>query len=234
MIELIELPDCAKNKIKAYAKICYPNEMCGFIVNDDFVAVKNIAPNPKIAFEMCPIGVATAHKMGKVQAVVHSHTNGNKSPSKTDIISQAQLNLPWLIVVHDGVCCNDWFWFGDFGGVCTGADYRFGVHDCFAHARELFTIKQIELPNLPRDIDGGFDEYFNPYAKDNGFTLLKHDATLKPLDVFICAIGNRTPNHIGVYVGDGYISHHLKGFKPKVEPLHKWQDRIIRWYRHGG
>lgn len=230
----IELDEHVYATIKAYAKLYYPREMCGVIVNGLFEPCKNVADEPETTFKLCSEGYLRAAEKGDIQAIVHSHVNGNGSPSKQDMISQIETGLPWLIVVHDGDAEIDRFWFGgeapaDFNGLV----FRYGVYDCFSLTRFILNYKfNIELPDLPREENEDFSGVFTEYAKENGFRLLTPDEPQRMDDVFMMRVGSKTPNHIGVYVGVGQIAHHLKDMKSGMFDLKKWQDRIDGWWRY--
>ena len=57
----------------------------------------NITPNPYEHFEIDPKDFARAESMGQIQAIVHSHPDGNAEPSEIDRVQMGVHGLDWVI-----------------------------------------------------------------------------------------------------------------------------------------
>ena len=74
-----------KRLIHAHAKICYPAECCGLIIDGQYYPCDNVAPNPAEHFEIDYLDMVEMQEYhGEIQAIVHSHPNGNAEPSEID------------------------------------------------------------------------------------------------------------------------------------------------------
>ena len=73
-------------------------------------------------------------------------------------------------------------------------------------------VRGIELRDWQRPIDPrefNLRPMFEGCYADTGFRKLNDDEDLMPSDLIVMSIGAPTLNHIGVYVGDQQILHHL-------------------------
>jgi len=87
------ISDEVKDKIKKHALKNPNEEVCGFIENGDVYSCKNLSNNPKYHFLINPILLIEKD----VSCIYHSHVIGTCKPSKTDIIFQKQIDIPFLI-----------------------------------------------------------------------------------------------------------------------------------------
>ena len=103
-------------------------EICGFVVGGEYVRGVNTHPNPSENFRTTP------PDEGEFDAVVHSHPNGNRYPSKSDMQSQLAVQKPYYIVTIDKVYGPEIFGFGDQleKPPLLGRKFRHGVTDCYS------------------------------------------------------------------------------------------------------
>lgn len=105
-----------------------------------------------------------------------------------------------------------------------GRAFIWGEQDCFALIRDFYADNfGIVLTNYARPIDwqaGRDDLITNLYARE-GFESFNRPkwGEVRPGDLLAMAIGDRRPNHLGVYVGDNLVLHHLRGQLSKTELL---------------
>jgi len=129
--------------IKDYCRLQYPNEACGLIVDGQFVPVANLSSTPTETFEMHQ----NVWLDFKIEAVIHSHVNGNNHPSEADMRFQMASAVPWglVCVSPEGHVTEPWFW-GDWTVELdylgrkwrhgpTGTD---GGGDCYALVRDFY------------------------------------------------------------------------------------------------
>jgi len=89
----------------AHAEAAYPEEACGLVVRDaagglSCVRCRNLAPDPRVRFEVDPALVLDALRSGRLHGVYHSHPDGPARPSAEDL-ERAGLwgaELEWTVV----------------------------------------------------------------------------------------------------------------------------------------
>ena len=109
----MHLPNHVQNAIARHARMCYPEECCGLIVDERYVPLRNASVTPREAFHISPADWAAAEDLGDVVAVVHSHPDGRPFPSAADFDAQAATGLPWVIVALGPEHVGGWYAFGD-------------------------------------------------------------------------------------------------------------------------
>jgi hypothetical protein len=78
----------------------------------------------------------------------------------------------------------------------------------------------IQLPNYagPKDFwNNDLDLYMNRYRKCGFYLLDCHPSEYQPGDVILCGIDSPVANHVGVFVENGQVLHHLWGRLSTVE-----------------
>lgn len=229
-----------EKEILNYCKSLAPNEACGFINQDnEFVPLKNISKEPESAFKVRKGAIPDDAK-----AFVHSHPGGPFCPSEADMQQQIATDIPW------GICCfndrhEETFWFGDAVPMppLIGRGFRHGVTDCYSLIRDFYrAIHDIHLPEYPRNWEWWLNDnalYLNGF-ESAGFHSISIDEIL-PGDVFLATVGHKTqsPNHGGIYLGDGLILHHTAERIPYapfrlsvVDPAVRWMSYVTKVLRH--
>jgi len=100
------VPPYLRGQIYAHARDTFPEECCGMVTRQDdgvlaYQRCENVAPEDRRedSFELDPGAYEAALEAGNLVAIVHSHTKGQRAPSRADMISQRATNVPWVIVV---------------------------------------------------------------------------------------------------------------------------------------
>ncbi len=217
----------------------YPNEGCGIIADDKFIPYPNISPDPEQYFQI----TNKAWKDHILQAVIHSHTNGNEYPSEADMKGSIESGLPWGIVPCTNGLNKEIFWFGE--GVPTekliGRGFRHGVTDCYSLIRDWYLENaHIKLPDFIRGWEwwkNGKDLYLESYSKA-GFEEVINEP-LERGDLLLFKVRSKVINHAAVYLGDDLILHHPssdKGYDPSKlsirEPVNRWIKFLQKTLRH--
>jgi proteasome lid subunit RPN8/RPN11 len=244
------LPDGALAEIQEHAKAEYPKEACGAITPEGYLPLINVHKVPDRAFD-CRDACNQLEAEGRLLAVVHSHPDGPLGPSSWDMRQQMAMDIPWGLVATDGVRVGRPFFWGDslepppllrrdFRHGPSGTD---GKGDCYALVRDWFRMERgIVLPECPRNdnwwagADGGDNLYLNGLAK-SGFVDIGRNAGLRdprPGDCFLAQVRARTPNHGGVYIGNGQILHHPGNSLSITKPLGEWVRLVTHWLRYEG
>ncbi|RVT96253.1 phage tail protein [Rhodovarius crocodyli] len=217
--------------IKADAATRYPKESCGIVTARGYEPQPNLSDEPE-AFFVMPRCVAARAAAGEVLAVVHSHNeNGFDHPSRADQEQCLAMGIPWgLVLVVNGKPGEPFFWGEgvarppimprDFRWGPSGTD---GCGDCFALVRDWYALEMgLEIPDVARDQDWELDDkmaYVDGY-KRAGFTHVGEEQIQRG-DGLLFSFGSpkRTPNHAGVYLGDGTILHHKRNCLVQRESL---------------
>lgn len=231
------------NDIKAHALDQYPNESCGFIVDEEYISFDNLADKPKESFVIQPEAWAKYSQHGTIKAVVHSHPDGPDCPSEADMRQQVATDIPWGIICTNGEQTTEPFWFGDDApkAPLIGRGFRHGVTDCYSQIRDYYLLeRKITLPEFPRDWEWWLEDqdlYQDGFAIA-GFKLI-NESEVKEGDVFLAQVRSKVPNHGGVYLGNGLGLHHLTGAlavdmtRLSVrEPINRWNKFITHWLRY--
>lgn len=219
---------------REHAAAEYPRESVGLVVRTDdgeqYIAGRNISPNPERDFALHAEDYADAQDMGEIVCTVHSHPNGVPIPSHVDLLQCEASGHPGLIITLGGDPLH-------FGDTCTyepcgwfpplkGREYFYGIFDCYALVRDWYQRERgVELPQfdhgpdlwwakrLPDGTDNpSYRPGWSPFEKHfshAGFEPVK-DA-LREGDVIVMQIKSDVPNHAAVYLDDGTILHHMHG-----------------------
>lgn len=198
-----------KQAIIQHAKACYPAECCGVIINDTYYPCTNIAPIGQ--FEIDPSEYLALQELGKIQAIVHSHPDGEPLPSEVDRVQMGLHGIPWVI-------CG----FGDgyesvrthkpkaYKAPLLGRDYIHGLQDCYSLVRDFYSREMgIEIRDYPRNDawweDVNHEPLYERYFEQEGFVRIDGDE-LRFGDAILCRIGRTHHiNHALIYLGDGTL-----------------------------
>ena len=247
-----------KADIISHAFDCYPAECCGLIVDKKYIPCTNKATDDE-QFILCPKDFARAESMGQIQAIVHSHPDGNAEPSEVDRVQMGIHGIDWVICAfgyHAGgeqyfdVKCHKP---KAYQAPLLGREYHHGVQDCYSLVRDYYSRElDIHLPDFHRT-DGWWEkEHHLPLYENNftkaGFIKMQDKNDLQKHDVILCRVGRtHHVNHALIYVGDGklksettpdcvgnaLILHHPHG-SLSVREIYgdNWQRRTAMVVRH--
>lgn len=231
-----------RDDVLAHAKQEAPRECCGLLVvvkgKEVYFPCRNLAGYDSEQFILDPSGYAAAEDSGEVIAVIHSHTSGSAEPSPTDLTACECSGLPWHIVNPNT---------GEWGGCepsgyvapLVGRQWAWGSSDCWTLVLDWYREKGVilrdwERPTTPE----AFLEspIFDDCWKKTGFRELDEDEELDEGDALLMCIAGSGLNHVGVYVGDGLILHHLRMRLSSIDLyggyLQKATGRRLRHYNY--
>lgn len=96
-----------------------------------------------------------------------------------------------------------------------GFEFVHGVRDCYTLVRDFYRDNfGLELTDYARPDDwwdNGLNFYVDCYPKEGFVQVDFNPYRMKPGDLFISAVLSEVPNHASIYLGDGYVLHHLPG-----------------------
>lgn len=103
-----------------------------------------------------------------------------------------------------------------------GMRFDYKNRNCIHLVRDFYAENfGIQFPNFscPKDFwEHGLDLYMARYRKCGFYLLDCHPSEYQPGDVILCAIDSNVGNHVGVFVDNGQVLHHLLGRLSTVEP----------------
>tara|TARA_B100002052_G_scaffold62783_1_gene55885 strand:+ start:693 stop:1424 length:732 start_codon:yes stop_codon:yes gene_type:complete len=194
-----------------------PCESVGLLVvikgRERYRPCKNISTEPRETFVIDPEDWASAEDEGHIIAVIHSHPQTTPEPSREDQQACDALGLPWHIY---SVLSGSW-------GVCRPQHERLSLigrvwswiyADCWTLTRDFYALHAIELPDWQRPRT--FEDFMRaPMFGDcwplAGFRELESDEQLIYGDALLFDMHGTGLDHVGVYLGDMDVLHHLKG-----------------------
>ena len=193
------------SEFSAHALEQEPRECCGLILQDPF-GVERYVPCRNLAesldeFRIHPEDWAATEDQGEVLAVCHSHPGSTSKPGPADIRGCEASQLPWFILGSDGL------WRLDPEAHRTaleGRPYSFGWNDCYTVIRDYFGAV---WPDFPRYKEDSAALYAAHHDSLGWHEVPRED--MQPGDIVLMQIQAPGPNHAAVYVGDGWILHHM-------------------------
>ena len=217
-----------------HAKESDPRESCGLLVivkgKETYWPCKNLAVKAEDQFILDPLDFAEAEDTGEVVAVVHSHPITSPQPSEADKVACEKTGLQWYIIQPNlGV----WFLFEPCGykAPLIGREWVWGVQDCWSLCRDYYqedlgiTLKDWDRPNDPDEFIK--NPMFEGCFEETGFRELKQDEGLEKGDLLLMSMCSKGLNHIGVYIGDQMVLHHLEKRLSSRDLLDEWLLKCI-------
>tara|TARA_R100001463_G_scaffold6990_2_gene22508 strand:- start:4148 stop:4861 length:714 start_codon:yes stop_codon:yes gene_type:complete len=213
----------------AHAKSDDPNETCGLVViikgKEKYFSCKNISDQPKDMFIIDPEDWAAAEDCGEITAIVHSHPITSPQLSMADKVACEKTKLKWYVVQPN---LEQWVEYEPCGyrAPLIGRKWVWGVNDCWSLCRDYY---KDELGITLRDWDRPtssdaflLNPFFDRSFHSTGFRELKPEEDLKKNDLLLFSISSPGLNHIGLYLDNQLVLHHLQHRLSSRDLLDEW------------
>jgi proteasome lid subunit RPN8/RPN11 len=223
----------------------YPNETCGYFLNDGtYQPCQNTA---KDKHDMFMIGAGDRRAYAdKAIGVGHSHTGNIIHPTGADIAFQVHTGLDFALCRTDGnATTKPLVWGPSVHVPLLGRRWRWGPAgsdnrgDCWACVKDA--VKEytgLDMRDVPRDEDfwERGENLLNEWLPQLGW-VPTNSPTRHGIATF--AIGHRIEHHLGFIIDEVQMVHHLPpDGKHKsdrlstIEPIEKFKRHLRRYWKH--
>lgn len=223
----------------AQAEKHFPNEACGFILEDNglltLIECENVAAEPAKAFKI-PIKDYIQYK-DRIAYTYHTHPNQLATPSEADIRASQRTNLPYLILGWPGKDISTYTPKDSNRLPYVGRPFIYGVLDCLSLVSDYYLQEfKITLPEPSRKSWGWWQEIEHINSFIDGFVNAGFSKVpaLRPGDVIIMQLAAKCPNHSAIYLGNNVILHHATSGSLSKEEMygHYWKENTVCFLRH--
>ena len=194
-----------------------PRESCGLLVvvkgRRRYWHCRNLSTDAD-QFILDPQDYAAAEDAGEIVAIIHSHPAMPPVPSAADLAGIERSSLPWYICNPKSGAWSAELLPTGYKPPLVGRPWVWSLMDCWTLTHDWYAEHGLQLldwdrPLTPEAFEA--DPLFDRYWHSAGFRELLEDEPLQAGDALLMAIDNNKLNHVGVYVGDQLILHHLRG-----------------------
>lgn len=195
-----------------HAAACQPRECCGVVSGGKYHPIENIMTGFD-TFAMDMRAYLAIDKVGKVEAIVHSHVYENPAPSDADLTMCEITAKPWLIVNWPTGAYTVTEPSG-FTAPLVGRTWAWACHDCWTLVRDSFEhYTGIRLPyfDMPWNFWERDEELIPPLFAEAGLVAVE-GAEWRHCDIVAMQVWpSRVVNHMGLFLAPDTMLHQLAG-----------------------
>jgi proteasome lid subunit RPN8/RPN11 len=208
-----------------------PREACGVLTrSQQVVELANRSPTPETCFDAGPLH-EIEEREGELLAIWHTHPD-NEPPSSRDVAACQASFLPWVIA---GPACV--FVLHPEPQPLISRDFIYGSQDCLSIITDRCAARGIWLPWFERPPFGWWRSVGpSPYVEHVeacGFVAIPFAECgtehLQVDDILLLQYKAKRVNHAAIYIGGGYILHHLCGELSRAELFSETWQRATRF-----
>jgi proteasome lid subunit RPN8/RPN11 len=212
-----------------------PQESCGLLLvingRHRYWRCRNISQAPELTFVIDPADYAKAADAGTVVAIVHSHPEGDPTPSPDDRTNCAASGMPWWIVTPTGRL-QDLHPPLAILPPLEGQPWVWGITDCWDLTRQWYLRHGVTLPDWNRPSREEFKAapWFDDLAGTAGFREVEGPPEWGDVLAMRLSPGATLTDHVGVALG-GRLLHHLEGrlsSRDRMTPYLACGYRVLR------
>lgn len=236
---MIKLPTLFGKRIlnasKKHAQREYPKESVGAVVDNKYIALTNVHPEPEKFFEVSKDELHAKLQGQDIAAIIHSHAIDRGAllgPSEHDMQTQVLWKKPFGIQLVNKNGAGNIVWWGDGVPIqpYEGRAYISGVNDCYSIARDYYKQEfNIELRDYPRDSNwwkgAGAKDLYLAHVESEGFVKLGDKDKMKVGDVVFLCVRSNVVNHSVIYIGGDQCIHHMSDNLSCQESINRYVDR---------
>jgi proteasome lid subunit RPN8/RPN11 len=222
---------CITKAIK-HAQEMFPEESCGAIIDEKYVAFENKADDKEQGFFIKENFFDQAYIDGHVQCVIHSHDNCAMA-TIDDQIQQLELDIPFGIINLKNKSVTHFVFWGDTLPIepLEGRHFFYGVWDCYGVIRDYIRLTHnIIPPNVTRDWAFWYkgESTFENYIKEDTFPFdyIEIEDVQKGDFLLYNIEGTKYINHIGLMLDNGLAMHHLANQISRTMPIMVYREYL--------
>jgi len=220
------MPRDIEDQIRQHGIDEYPNEAIGVISRGKYIRIKNVSKNPSDFATPDPETYQNLLMDGAIDALVHSHPDGNFCPSGKDMMAQRDHDIPYGVYAVYGDAATRVALWGDnlVRPDLLDRGFQHGITDCYDAIRDrIFEERKMLILQFPRtwrwwEDHIGDDLYMDGFMRA-GFEKIPAEESL-PGDGVIFKIRYNFHNHAGLLISNDLLYHHPTS-KMHYSPNHK-------------
>ncbi len=238
---MIELTALQIDQIREHTLACYPEEMCGGLLNLVFIPFKNVSEEPLKSFKFDAKELSPY--LGNLKAIVHSHCRDIKkpelldtrTPSITDINGQKLSGIPWLIVSCEGLTVTPHVELPRTpSNIYIDRPFMWFINDCYTLVQDYYNFElNISLPDHKAKVDykelKNLSNLFDAYIEEYGFVVTNDIDNIQNGDLLLLDNAGYEKNHLGIYHNGNVIHQDINSVSVPFETFLGRINKVLKY-----